>query len=195
MSDMIDPVPSWTRQLAHLRTRALKVGLRRAGGESALADVLEDALTTWGTLLREFAGAQLESERLRAELRAQTDAWQHLFAVMPGACVLTDVQGVISEANQAAAELFNVSARHLRDRQLFLFTDDRDAFGELLRRLSEQDAPRRVPLRIRPRERRPLQMDVVVAAVSSGHPLWLWFFAPGVASRSADADASFRQSA
>ena len=194
MSDMIDPVPNWSRQLAHLRTRALKVGLRRAGHESAMADVLEDALTTWGTLLREFAGAQLESERLRAELRAEHDAWQHLFAVMPGACVLTDAQGVIREANQAAAELFNVSARHLRDRQLFLFTDERDAFGEVLRRLGEQDTARRVSLRIRPRERRPLQLDVVVAAVSSGHPLWLWFFAPGV-SRTADADASFRQSA
>ena len=60
---------------------------------------------------------------------------QYLLDQMPVACVTTDDASVIQYANQPAAELLNVSAKHLRGRLLLHFATDRAAFGHLLQNL------------------------------------------------------------
>ena len=54
---------------------------------------------------------------------------------MPGACLVTDGLGSILYANRAAGAFLNVSGKHLKDRQLLVFSADRQAFGTLMQRL------------------------------------------------------------
>ena len=176
MTVTIDPVPRWSREVAQLRAQARKI---RRGSAPKEAEVAEAALEACDSLLRDLAGAQLECERLQAKVQTEVAVWERLFDVMPRACLLTDSAGYIVNANSAAGTLLNVSARHLKDRQLLVFTRDRDAFRVLLERMGQgREAEVQGSLGIRPRERRPVQMDVRVVPLSPGTGMWLWFFLP-----------------
>ena len=192
---MSDATANWMRQLAQLRTRALKVGLRRPGCQSPIGEVLEDALTASASLLKEFADAQIDCERSRADVEKRTAAWEHLFDVMPAACVATDADGVIRAANRAAGELFNLTARRLQNRPLVVFTDDRESFGKLISELVDRAGPCRAPLTVRPRERRPIRTEVVVTPLSPSQPVLLWFFVPRGGVQIGAPDDAWRQSA
>ena len=171
-----DPVPRWSRELAKLRAQT---GRARGDAASRNGDVAEAALQTCESVLRELAAAQLEVERLHAKVQVEVAVWERLFEVMPRACVITDGAGFIVDANSAAGALLNVSARHLNNRQLLVFTRDRDAFRVLLERISRRAEPQvNGSLSIRPRERRALDLDVRIVPLSEGSGMWLWFFLP-----------------
>jgi PAS domain-containing protein len=175
MTNTTDPVLHWTRQLAFLRAQAAK-GSRIA----PCGDLTESVFATCDSLLRELAGSQLECDRLRAEVRTSAAAWTHLFDVIPGACLLTDSVGSIVNANRAAGVLLNLSAKRLKDRELVVFSGDRAAFAALIHRLARGgDDELRATLTVRPRERRPVDMDVVIVPLPDERSrLWLWFLAP-----------------
>jgi PAS domain-containing protein len=182
MSDAIDPIPRWTRELAHLRTRATKRG--RGAADAGTTEVTEIALATCDSLLRDLAGAHLECERLRAELRSSSASWERLFDLMPSACVLTDEAGVILNANQAAGVALNISGKHLKDRPLLVFSENRPAFSDLLSRLARGTDYVRTSLTIRPRERKPAPMDVFVLPLDGHRPgLLLWFLTASESQR------------
>jgi PAS domain-containing protein len=130
-------------------------------------------------LLRELAGAELERERLRNSSRAQTAEWERTFNAMPCAWVITDRAGAILDANGMASALLNLSVRHLRGRQLLVHTENRRAFTDLLARLNSGAGADDAVLKLRPRDRRPVDMNVTVTPAppnESGN--WLWYFAP-----------------
>lgn len=178
-----DPVEHWSRQLAVLRTQAVKH--RRRG--APCGDLSEEALATCEALLVDLARAHREGERLRTELLASTDAWEHLFDVMPGACLLTNSAGWILNANRTAGRLLSLAAPRLKDRQLLVFAEDRDAFRALLHRLANGEADElRETLRFRPRERRPALMDIVIVPMApQSSRLWLWFLTPATGRQQA----------
>ena len=191
MTDILDPVPHWTHELAQLRSRAAKLGRRRPSPEAPLAEVVEEMLAACASVLQELAGAHGECQKLRAELEKERAAWEHLFDAVPGACVLTDDQGVIVNANRSAGLVLNVNARRLAERQLLLFTEDRTSFGVLLQRLSAGEVPLRASLTLRPRERRPLETDVIVTAgLPNQSGVWLWFFVSRGQSQTGERDDS-----
>ena len=165
-----------------LRAQSSRV---RRSAASKEGEVAEAALETCESLLRDLAGAQLECERLQAQVRAEAAAWERLFEVMPRASLVTDSAGIIVTANAAAGALLNVSPRHLKDRQLLVFTRDRDAFRVLLQRIGRGEEAVAASLAIRPRERRVQQADLRIVPLSPDSGMWLWFF-----SSSADAERS-----
>ena len=170
MIKIADPVRRWTRQLGDLRLHAAKNG--RAAG----AELIEEALGICDALLRDFAGLHLECDKLRGELRASYAAWDHLFEAMPAACVLTDDAGAIVEANRAAGAVLNLSPRALKGRQLMVFAENRPAFETLLRSLAaDGEDEHRARLLLRPRDRKPSNVDVVIVPLHeepSGRLLW-----------------------
>jgi PAS domain-containing protein len=171
-----DTVRRWTWRLAQLRAQAVKA--RRA---SPLDTLTENALEMCDALLRDLAGMYLERDKVRAELRARVAAHDHLFRVMPPACILTDGTGTIVNANRAAGSVLNLTAKHLQDRQLALFTGDRDAFTALLQRLPEGDGQLRATLVFRPRDRKPAAMDVeIVCCPEPVSGVWLWCLTPSM---------------
>jgi PAS domain-containing protein len=129
--------------------------------------------------LSQLAAREYECARLRAELQAQTQAWEHLFAHVPMACVAADAAGNIVEANPAAGRLLNIGPRRLKGRELLLFATDRQRFASVLRQAVVHSAPIDVPMVLRPRERKPVPVRVrVVPPLPGGSDVWLWFFAP-----------------
>ena len=129
-------------------------------------DPTETALTICDAVLRDLAGAQLEAERLRAAVRTETAKWTRLFEVIPSACILTTAAGVIVEANRAAGQLLSVSAKYLIDRQLLVFSEERQTFTAVLRQCVESGDELCVTIMMRPRERRPTPVDLRVTRLA-----------------------------
>lgn len=174
----------WSRELAHLRTRALKAGPAISG--ALTPGLTEDTLGMCDALLRDLAGAYLHCERLHARIHTEVAAWERLFDVMPGACVLTDRFGAILNANHAAGSLLNIAPKYLRSRDLVVFTDPRDLFRSVLERMACAPEDVRVTFTIRPRERRPVKADVLVVPLSPDQPdPWLWFLGSCLSPRTA----------
>jgi PAS domain-containing protein len=168
-------VQFWTRELSHLRGKALKYSGRSA--EPAREDVTEALVAASDSLLQELAAARLECERLRARHSADLADWERVFDLIPCASLFTDSAGLILDANPAASALLNVSIRHLRRRRLLLYTDDRRVFSNLLLRLNE--GPEQAVLRLRPRDRGPVDVDVtVMPGPPNQMAAWLWFLTP-----------------
>ena len=175
MNGTTDPTQRWTRELGQLRMRAVKVRGKFASGP--VDEITDDALAACDAMMRDLTDAHLENQRLRAELRAESDAWEHLFESVPSACLLTSAEGVILKANAAAGELLNVAPKRLKERQLLLFTEDRDRLAEILTALSVVAPQLRATLTLRPKERRPVVTSVIVTAADQ-QAAWLWFLAP-----------------
>ena len=188
MTNTLDPTFRWERELTNLRSR---IGHRRRGSGDAGPDLTDAALTTCDGLLRDLAGAHLECERLRGEVRAETATWEHLFDAMPGGCLITDRGGVIRIANRAAAMILNMSAKHLKDRPLLVFSQDRVAFSSLLQRLARGGEHVRATLVIRPRERKATAVDVIAIPLSPDETSdWVWFISPTTDSQKLSAEAA-----
>jgi len=134
-------------------------------------------LAACDSLLRELAAAHLECERLRVTSSADAATWEQLFDVVPCAWLSTDSAGLILDANGAASALLNVSIRHLRGRQLWVYTNNRKVFADLLARLNHGNGPEGATLKLRPRDRRPVEVDVTVTPGPPNQPgVWRWFF-------------------
>lgn len=181
-----DVLRRWTRLIGALRTRRRK--LRTAGPDAApaLAELVDESLEACAGVLQDLAGSQLLCERLEEEVRAAALHRQYLLEQIPIACVSTDEQGVIEHANQLAAELLNVSPKHLRGRMLLHFSADRVAFGRLLHDLPVAGGRAEASVPVRPRERGPFQLNIlVVRAGTRAASSWLWFLTPAVSEAAA----------
>jgi PAS domain-containing protein len=181
MTNTVDPVPYWTRQVAHLRAQAVK---RARTGAAPCGEVTDAALETCDGLLRDLAGARLECGRLHADVRRSDAAWDHLFEILPSACILTDAAGLILKANRAAGALLSLNPRRLKDRELVVFSEDREAFSALLHRVGRgTDGELRATVTFRPRERKPAAVEVLVIPLTDQPDLRLWFLTPAGAAQ------------
>ena len=174
-----DAVRRWTRIVSALRARSQKLRRSDAAAAQPLNDVLGETLETCGGLLQELAGAHLVAEQLRREVHTEGLNRQHLLEMMPIACVTTDEGSVIQNANQPAAELLNVSTKHLRGRLLLHFAADRAGFGHLLLNLPLAGGRLDASVAVRPRERGPFILHaLIVPETATDRTSWLWFLRP-----------------
>lgn len=165
-------VRRWTLEIDAIRRRAAR---SIAGSETAIGTMLASCLTTCENLLQELVRGEEERDRLRRVASAERDNWQRLFDIIPPACLLTDRDGFILSANRAAALLLNVACTRLRGQLLPHFFIDRDRLRESLQDQARLGNPVRIPVRLRPREKAPVDVDVVIAAdagIAEGERLW-----------------------
>jgi PAS domain-containing protein len=168
----------WEPTIARIKTR---LAIKRGQVPLKMETALEEASTTCDALLQELAATEGEVRELRGRIRAHENEWEYLFQIMPAACLTTDRAGTVVSANDRAARLLNLSARYLVDRPLTYFMENRDAFLQFVGELGA--APEaRLTASIRPRERAPLNIDVVVVPQKPDDAdLWLWFLTPTTA--------------
>jgi PAS domain-containing protein len=172
-----DSASNWARRVATLRAQAAK-----RNRDAASHELAEQALSICDALIVELAGAQLLCDQLRADLRLADAAWEHLFQIVPSACVLTDRASVILNSNRAASLLLNVSSTHLKGRELLVFSEDRETFRALLKDMEQARRPElRAELRLRPRERKPTMSHAHLIALPERHEAWLWIMTPAAA--------------
>jgi PAS domain S-box-containing protein len=151
------------RELARLQSEAV-----RPADPEAFAHSLSQ-------LGEQLAGLEVAYEELEAQneellgtreaLERERHRYRHLFDEAPFGYLVTDVQGVVEEANRAAAELFAVPQQLLPGKPVGVYLDvaDRRAFRDLLYRVRTGRADGELEARIRPRHREPFA--VVLTAI------------------------------
>ena len=128
--------------------------------------VIKPALKELSDSLEELqvANEQLQQQvDLLAEARTTVDSVHNRFVefidAVPVACLWTDTEGQIVQANGAAASLLNVSSQHLNGRPLMFFIVERDKFRDAQAALNGQlTSVVELALSMRPRERRARQV-------------------------------------
>lgn len=135
-----------SRQLGALQRRVNELQERATDGAAQLDGVLPEAFQELQTAVEELQVAEEELRRQNDQLLAANDAitaaqqrYQDLFDFAPDGYLVTDPNGVIQAANQAAARLLRTEARFLAGKPLVLFIAraDRPAFDALLARLHQ----------------------------------------------------------
>jgi len=165
---------------AVLRYSALQ---RKAEAQPEPDALLQKALAELGTALEEVRVAQeqliedrTKMERLQEHVRDQSIKYRELFDELPYAYVVTKPDSTITEANKAAAEMFNVGQRFLVGKTLSVFVcENRARFLNESSRIAGQEGPFEFNVSIRPRERAPFP---VVARVSGMDSTLRWILRP-----------------
>ncbi|HEV2856107.1 MAG TPA: ATP-binding protein [Thermoanaerobaculia bacterium] len=119
--------------------------------------------------LAELDVAYEELEQQNDELQATREAlererhrYRHLFDEAPFGYLVTDVHGVIEEANHTAATLIGVHQDLLTGKPLFLYLGDRRLFRGLIPRACAGEAVGEVEVSIRPRNGEPFAAMLTV---------------------------------
>ena len=106
-----------------------------------------------------------ELDTTREALEHQRHRYRHLFDEAPFGYLVTDVHGVVEEANRVAAEMFGLRQELLTSKPLPVYLEmaDRPAFRALLSRVCAGEPAGELEVRVRPRHREPF--TVVLTAV------------------------------
>jgi PAS domain-containing protein len=174
-------IPHWTRDLELIRRRVGRIKLRE---DDALASrMMAECLSKCEILLEELARGEEESDRLRRLATAERENWQRLFDVMPLACVLTDARGIVRGVNRAGALLLNVSSSRLQGQMFLHFVIDRQRLFDAIDEHGDGTSLMRVQVRVRPREKALIEVEVGVIADAGNTGDRLWFLMPRTATQ------------
>ena len=147
----------------------------RVATEAVLAaEVLPTVLEDLHTALEELHVAEeeqyqqneaLAAARLTAE--AERQRYQELFDFAPDGYLVTDPDGMIQEANRAAARLLSVSQYDLLDKSLvgFIAEEERQAFCTFLPRLQQLECVQDWEIRLQPLAGATFPAALTVAAI------------------------------
>jgi two-component system, OmpR family, sensor histidine kinase VicK len=149
---------------------------RRAASDRDQVKLLSRSLQELSTALEELRVAQEQLvegrqhlEATQAELIRERERYWRLFDEMPQPYVVTEPSSVITAVNRAGAELFNVSQRFLVGKAMSVFVcEDRTQFLAEISRLALEGRNGELTLKLRPRERAPLDVVATVAADAQG---------------------------
>jgi PAS domain S-box-containing protein len=123
--------------------------------------------------LRSQHEALVEAHR---ELEAQRERYHTLFQLAPDPCLVTDLRGVIEEANAAAAELLGVPAPLLARKPLlgYLDAEARSELEHRLDRLTSSGHLDKWALAIESRDGRLVPMEATASRAGKGSICWLF---------------------
>jgi PAS domain S-box-containing protein len=104
---------------------------------------------------------QLEDERRR---------YQQLFQFAPDAYLLTDLSGIVREANRSAARLFGVEPRYMAGKTLvsFVALEDRPRIRAELGRWQSEPTPKSLDVRLKPRFDPPFDASITLSVARGG---------------------------
>ena len=124
---------------------------------------LERALQELKVAQDQIVENRLRSERLHAELARERERYWRLFDEVPQPYLITGPDSAILEVNKAAAALLNVSQRFLVGKALSVFVgENRARFLAEMTRVQIEGTSADLTLRLRPRERAPIDVSARV---------------------------------
>jgi PAS domain-containing protein len=161
--------------------RLMTLTQQQERGERPSGHLSKTALRELGEALEELRVAtehlQLAADDLavsRREATASADSYRELYEGLPMPCILTNEQGTVDEANMHASKLLNVAAPYLTGKPLLLYLPQRDTYFRLLEQVSI-DGTARAQAMLRPRDRKPVEVNVTVTALKR-QVRWCWVF-------------------
>jgi len=121
---------------------------------------LREQLDSLEVAYEELEQQNEELDTTREALEHQRHRYRHLFEEAPFGYLITDVHGVVEEANRVAAEMFGLRQELLTSKPLPVYLEmaDRPAFRNLLLRVCAGEPAGELEVRIRPRYREPFSM-------------------------------------
>ncbi len=164
------PKPTTVLDLAAAQQQL--VVLRNEARQLARPEAFSEALGQLEARLADLEVAYEELEQQNEELAATREAlererhrYRHLFEEAPFGYLVTDVHGIIEEANRAVAGLFGTRQDRLTGKpfSVYIATEDQQIFRDLLARVRADEPAVEMELRIRSRRGRPV--PVMLTAV------------------------------
>jgi two-component system cell cycle sensor histidine kinase/response regulator CckA len=109
----------------------------------------------------QIAHAEVEEDRRR---------YQQLFHYAPDAYLLTDLAGIVREANRSAARLFGVDPRFMAGKALVAFValEDRPRIRAELGRWQSEPTPKSLEVRLQPRQGPPFDAAITLSVARGG---------------------------
>ncbi len=147
--------------------------LQQQIGEGSIGDNFPEALQELSNALEELRVASAEQqsqaeavEEARQAAERQHSRYQHLFELAPDGYLATDGEGVITDANQAAASMLEYDAHDLAGQPLagFIAGPDRPAFRRLLARLRRGMPDGQHEMLVQPRHSPPFPVSLTISA-------------------------------
>jgi len=136
------------------------------------------------TAVQELLSAVEELRVAEEELRQQNEAmeaaqhhlederrrYQHLFQYAPDAYLLTDLNGIVREANLSAARLLNARPRFLPGKAVvsFVAPEDRRRIRSELDRWRSEPTPKILEVRLQPRNGQPFDAAIALSVARGG---------------------------
>ena len=159
----------FARRIDDMRRRVQDIEGREGVPEAAVRELLlaveelrvaEEELRQQNEAM-EAAQHQLEDERRR---------YQHLFQYAPDAYLLTDLSGIVREANLSAARLLNTRPRFLPGKAVvsFVAADDRRRIRTELDRWRSEPTPKILEVRLQPRNGEPFDAAIALSVARGG---------------------------
>jgi PAS domain S-box-containing protein len=186
----------FSRQIETMQARLAKLSPINGSAEGELREAWEVTTEALGVTMEEMRVAEEELytqnhelEESRRQVEEERHRYRELFDFAPDGYLVTDLNGLIREANRAAGELLGVSPRHLSGKPLaaYISMDERAGFRFGLNRLLKVGRRDEWIIRLEPRRGRPYDAAVTVAVVRDSHgtPTGLrWLLREVVASES-----------
>jgi PAS domain S-box-containing protein len=164
---------NFEKQIERLQRRVQKLSQRVKASE-APKEMVQEAVEQLSNSLEELHVAEEELEvqneelrTMRAELNAERQRYEALFNFAPGGYLVTDAQGVIQEANRAAAEMLGVPQQHLPGKPLIIHVPEAERktfYAQLAAaRAGESDSLSPFQMRLRSREGDAFHASITVA--------------------------------
>ena len=150
--------------------------LRRRNDELETEEngLIEESIEQLQTVLEELQVAEEELRIQNAELIATRDAleeererYRDMFELAPDAYLVTDPEGVIRAANEAAARLLGIQGRFLTGKMLrnFVLVEERNSFRAKIDSIRGADRVIEIEARMQTRSGEPLDAAIRVAPV------------------------------
>jgi two-component system, OmpR family, sensor histidine kinase VicK len=142
-------------------------------------DLLSTVMEELAVVLEEVHQQYEELLTTRQALEEQRQRYQELFDFAPDGYLVTNAEGIIQEANQAASRLFQVRQAFLVGKPLVVFVakPDRRAFHTYLSRLQTAAQQRNWDLHLKPRRGDAFPAVITTSAIRSSQNTllgWRW---------------------
>ena len=158
------------------RVQAMKARISALGSTDDLAssETLEDLKVALEELRVAEEELRQQNEELMAthiELDRERRRYQELFDFAPGAYLITDLSGIVRQANRSASALLNVPPTFLAGKALaaYIATEDRARFRSLLIDLGNSVGSHTAAFRVQPREGTVLDAELTYAVAQAGN--------------------------
>jgi PAS domain S-box-containing protein len=159
----------FARRLEDLRRRVETIRGSSDGSSAAFEELLV-AVEELRVAEEEMRHQNEELTVAHATVAEERRRYQHLFQYAPDAYLLTDLNGIIREANHSAAHLLGVQPRFLAGKTLvsFVAVEDRPRLRGEIGRWQSEPAAKSLELRLHPRGGRPFEALLTLSVARGG---------------------------
>jgi PAS domain S-box-containing protein len=158
----------FARRLADMRRRVEHL-LNGAAGRAPLEELLA-SLEELRVAEEDLRGQNEELAAAHLQIQEERRRYQQLFHYAPDAYLLTDLAGIVREANWSAARLLNVQPRFMAGKAIvsLVAPEDRARIRAELGRWQSEPTPKSLEVRLQPRRGEPFDAAITLSVARGG---------------------------